>query len=505
MSGTRGAVSARLRGDDFQGRIFWTEAMRMFDRHPRVERVGIEVSSYKHFDDVVVLYRDGHGRDCDLELHQAKYHVRNDDTLSWDAMMDPGWLGVANQSLLQRLLEAHRQHRGRANLYFTTPWTVDPTDSLSKLMTGFSNKLNLDLLFNGRPRSVQAKVRKNLLGHLNCGEQELRAALSRLQIRDRVKLDPMQAFLDERLERHNFVPVGDSPTNMYDELARKIIQAGPNIFNAPELRALLEKAGLSDSAIAPGSGARLVGIRSFERQAVYLDEEMDELLDFLPFFEDRSLRRDFSWNTDIGPRVHQFMTRIDDERRTDVELHLHCKLSIAYSAGAAISRKSSTRYSCRQPGHRGVELWRVSEGAGARPEETWIVEDITLNHDAPDVAVAVAVSNDSAKDARLYVERNLPTVGRLLILEPVNGIGQRAVRNGAHAYDMGETFATMVNDKRTPEERKALLHLLPSVPASVAFTMGRAGNRLGPTQLYEFALKRNDPEGYSPSLLLNTA
>jgi hypothetical protein len=35
--------------------------------------------------------------------------------------------------------------------------------------------------------------------------------------------------------------------------------------------------------------------------------------------------------------------------------------------------------------------------------------------------------------------------------------------------------------------------------------MGRAGSRLGPTQLYEFALERNDTEGYSPSILLNTA
>ena len=502
--GVRGAVAARMRGDDFQGRIFWTEAMRMFDRHPVVERVGIEVSDYKHFDDVVVLYRDGHGRDHDIELHQAKFHVRNSGALSWDSMMEPGWLGVVKQSLIQRILEAHRHQGGRARLYFTTPWTVDIADPLSKLLVGNSERLDVDVLFAGGPQSAQGKAREKLLAHLSCDEQELREALCRLRIRDRANLGRMQTQLDQRLEQHNFVPVGDLPTNAYDDLARKIIQDGPNTFNAVELMALLEKSGLIDTVAVASPAPWLVGIRSFERQAVYLDEQMDELLDLLPLFDDRFLRDGFSWNEDVRPRVREFMTRIDNERRNDVELHLHCKLSIAYVAGSAVSRKSSTRYSFRQSGQRGTQIWRVNEGMGAKPEETWIVGEVELRQDAPDVAVAVSVSNDSTKDARLYVERWLPSVGRLLILEPIGGAGQRAVRDGAHAYDMGETFANIVNEKRTPEQRRSLLHILPSVPASVAFTMGRAGCRLGPTQLYEFALERNDPEGYSPSISLNT-
>ena len=60
-------------------------------------------------------------------------------------------------------------------------------------------------------------------------------------------------------------------------------------------------------------------------------------------------------------------------------------------------------------------------------------------------------------------------------------------------------------ETRTTDERRRPLHVFAAVPHTVAFTMGRAGNRLGPTQMYEFALERNDPEGYSPSMLLNTA
>jgi hypothetical protein len=503
VSGIRGAVAARLRGDDFQSRIFWTEAMRMFDRRPRVERVAIEVSDNKHFDDVVVLYGMGHGRDHDLECHQAKFHGRNTDALSWEAMISPGWLGVTGLSLMQRVLEAHRQHAGRANLYFTTPWTVDINDALSKLLMGASERLDVNVLFAGGPTSQQGRARAKLIKHLGCEEQELREALSRLRIRDRANLERMQSFLDYRLEAHNFVPVGDLAVNAYDDLARKIIQGEINTFNSTELRVLLDKAGLIDTASAARLAPWRVGIRSFERQAVYLDEEMDELLDLLPLFDGRFLRDDLTWNGDIGPRVRDFMTQIDDQRRDDVELHLHCQLSVAFGAGAAVSRKSATRYAFRQPGQRGTEIWRVNEGVGAKPEETWTVGDVDLRQDAPDVAVAVAVSNDSTQDARVYVERNLPSVGRLLILEPVGGVGQRTVRDGAHAFDLGETFANVVNEKRTREQRKSLVHVLPSVPASVAFTMGRASSRLGPTQLYEFALERNDPEGYSPSISLN--
>jgi hypothetical protein len=420
-------------------------------------------------------------------------------------MMSPGWLGAADLSLIQRVLEAHRQHGGRANLYFTTPWTVDINDALSKLLLGGNERLDVPVLFVGGPASKQGQARAKLLEHLGCDEQELRDALSRLRIRDRANLERMQTYLDYRLEGHNFVPVGDLPVNAYDDLARKIIQGGPNMFNATELLALLDEAKLIDTAAAARPAPWRVGIRSFERQAFYLDEQMDELLDLLPFFGERSLRDDLTWNGDIGPRVREFMMRTDDQGRDDIELHLHCKLSIAYAAGAAISRKSATRYSFRQPGQRGTEIWRVNEGIGGKAEETWAVQDIELRQDAPDVAVAVAVSTASGDDARLYVERNLPEVGRLLVLEPVNGVGQRAVRDGAHAYDMGETFAGIVNQKRTPDQRKRLLHVLPSVPAAVAFTMGRAGSHLGPTQLYEFAPERNDPEGYSPSILLNTA
>ncbi len=504
-SGTAGAVAARDQGGDYQARLFWLEALRMLDPHPRVARVGIEQSEYTHFDDVVVIYNDGHGLDYDIECHQAKFHVRPDGSLSWESMMSPAWMNVKKMSLMQRLVAADRQHKGRAALYLTTPWSFHPEDALAKMVSNVDDEFIVSALFDDKLKSDAAKMRAALIEHIGCDEAELRSAVSRWRIRNDSSLVRLQRRLDDRLARFRFKTVGDRQINVYDELARKLIQAKTGPLDAAQLRVLFEKEELLENVEAPVAEPWRVGIRSFKRQATYLEEEMDELLDLLDLFDDRYLRDGLTWSNDVGPRVDDFVSSLDDDRRSDVELHLHCKLSIAYAAGGAVSRKSSTRYSFRQTGPRGVEIWRLTEGAGATADDTWMVEDIRLREDAPDVAVAVAVSSDSGADARTYIENRIPSVGRLLVLRPVGGSGQRAVRDGAHAFDLGETFAEIVNRERTSEQRRQLLHVLPAVPATVAFTMGRAGSRLGPTQLYEFALERNDPEGYSPSILLNTA
>jgi hypothetical protein len=504
-SGTAAGIGARDQGADFQARLFWFEALRLLDPHPRLERVGIEQGEYKHFDDIVCFYKDGLGLDRDVDCHQVKFHVWSDGSITWANVMSPEWIGAKELSLMQRLLIAHKRHNGRAHLYLTSPWQPHPDDSIAGMVDNVNEKFVVEKLLRGGPRSANGKVRASLLAHTGSSEDDLLAALGRWRIRVRPSLEAVQQNLDDRLARHHFQPVGNLQANVYDDLARKLIQSQTPAFNATTLLALMESEGLVVRDQTTVAEPWRVGIRSFAKQAVYLEEEMDELLDFLDLFDGRDLRPGVTWNNDVRPRIRDFVSRLDDAQRDDVELHLHCKISIAYAAGCAVSSKSSTRYSVRQGGSRGAEIWRLSGGAGATAADSWSVEDVTIREDAPDVAVAVAVTNDSGPDARTYVERHVPAVGRLLILRPANGPGRTAVRDGAHAVDLGDTFAAIVNGSRTSDERRRPLHVLAAVPHTVAFTMGRAGNRLGPTQMYEFALERNDPEGYSPSMLLNTA
>lgn len=504
-SGTAAGIAARDQGGDFQARLFWLEALRLLDAHPRLERVGIEQGEYKHFDDIVCFYKNGLGLDRDVDCHQVKFHVWSDGSITWANLMSPAWLGAKNLSFLQRLLLAHKRHGGRAYLYFTNPWHPHPDDNIAGMIDRLNGQFAVDKFLDGGPGSANGKVRAALLAHAGPNADVLFDALSRLRIRVSPSLEEVQQNLNYRLERHHFLPVGDVRINPYDELARKLIQFGPRVLDATALRDLLDSEGLVLRAESSVTEPWRVGIRSFAKQAVYLEEEMDELLDFVELFDGRDLRPGITWNADVRPRVRDFVSHIDDAQRDDVEFHLHCKISIAYAAGCAVSSKSSTRYSVRQGGPRGAEIWRLSSGAGATTADSWSVEDVKLREDAPDVAVAVTVTNDSGADARTYIERHIPAVGRLLILRPLNGPGRTAVRDGAHAVDLGDTYAAIVNGARTTDERRRPLHVLAAVPHTVAFAMGRAGNRLGPTQMYEFALERNDPEGYSPSMLLNTA
>ncbi|MBG1259733.1 hypothetical protein [Nostoc commune] len=53
----RGAIAARIQGDDYQARWFWFQICRLFSERTKVVRVGYEANNIKSFDDVVVYYQ----------------------------------------------------------------------------------------------------------------------------------------------------------------------------------------------------------------------------------------------------------------------------------------------------------------------------------------------------------------------------------------------------------------------------------------------------------------
>jgi hypothetical protein len=98
---------ARQHGDDYQARIFWLEACRLFSRHSKVRRVAYEFKGIKSFDDVAVIYSspipDERGGTIIADYYQAKYHVDLTGSLTWKALIDPEAIGASSVSLLERL------------------------------------------------------------------------------------------------------------------------------------------------------------------------------------------------------------------------------------------------------------------------------------------------------------------------------------------------------------------------------------------------------------------
>jgi len=504
MGGTAGAIAARMQGDDYQARWFFIQALRMLDNGSPVTRVGLEQGHFPWFDDIITHYAAGaRSARRPADAHQIKFHVVADGALSLAALANPAFIGSTRTSLLQRIIESYRARGGDADIVLMSPWGIKHDDLLAKMaQTGTDGSLRLHLLFDGKDKSDAAESRRTLLAHADVNEHEMREALDCFRVEMTPSLPRLQSMLDDKLARHGFRTVGEEAlANIYDDLGRKLIGRTVREFDKHSLRALLHDEGLNEKE-EPRFAPVRVGIRSFVRQAEYLDE-FTTLLDLLDDFEQRNLRPNATW-ANVRNRVLDFMTQVDDARHHDVEMHLSCHISIAYAAGRAVSAKSGTRYIVHQTGQRGAFDWDLSVRSDGSAEDLWCVRQVHLREDAPDVAVAVCLTHSIADDVKYYVERHVPAAGMLLVFEPVGGPSQTSVRDGGHAAAIAETFDHILATQRTPEQRQAMLHLFAAAPNGFTFALGRAARRIASTTLYEYDFERKNPEGYSPSIILNT-
>src|SRR6266545_7120355 len=129
------AVVPRMQGDDYQARLFWILACRLFDDRPKVIRVANEKENIKFFDDVAVFSTNGmvdhQGHALSADYYQIKFHVTAAGDITWEGMTDPAFINASSVSILQRLKNAQRQCApdglgSRFTLY--TPWFVRSGD-----------------------------------------------------------------------------------------------------------------------------------------------------------------------------------------------------------------------------------------------------------------------------------------------------------------------------------------------------------------------------------------
>lgn len=503
MAGSARAIAARIQGDDYQARWFFIQALRMLDRGSPVTSVALEQGHFPWFDDIVTRYAPGRPTRRAADAHQVKFHIVADGALSFESMVDPRFLGSTTTSLLQRIVEANRATGGEADVVLMSPWVVHPDDLLASMaQTGTDGTLRLPLLFDGKQKTAAAKMRRKLAAHAGVAEDELRDALDRFRVEVTPSLPRLQSMLDDKLDRHRLVTVGEMAIgNIYDDLGRKLIGRPNREFDATAFRTLLHEEGLFQTGEARTEPMR-VGIRSFIRQAEYLDE-FTTLLDLLDAFDGRYIHSEGGWNA-VRDRVEAFVTGVDDRHIEDIEMHLSCHISIAFAAGHAVSAQSTTRYLVHQPGLRGGSDWDLSTRAAGTPESFWSMREVCLREGAPDVAVALGLTHTIADDVIYYVGRHVPTVGTILVLEPVGGSSQTAVRDGAHAAALAEAFDHLLATHRSPEQRMAMLHLFAAAPNGFTFALGHAARRVARTTLYEYDFVRKSPQGYSAAIILDT-
>jgi hypothetical protein len=501
MSSTLGAaaqIAARMQGDDYQARWFFLQAMRMFDPKSNVVSVGLEQKMFPWFDDVITHYSAKNRRNRTIDAHQVKFHVAANNAISFPGLRDPGFIN-SSSSLVQHILQMHRARAGDTDAILVTPWTIEPTDLLgSMVLSGTDGSLRLNLLFDGKKRSQAAQVRGELMEHCGVDETELRALLERFRIEPAISLNQLGARLDDKLARHGFVTVGENAqASIYDDLGRKLIAGDVRTFDREALRKLLRDEGLTNSA---DSQAPLrVGIRSFIRQAEYLDDYVYPLLDLLDAFDGRALSEKSSWR-EVGDRVRSFTSSIDDARHDTIEIYLSCHPSIAFAAGRAVSPKSGTRYLAHQPGRSGAAIWDLSARGASKNGDAWSFTVTHLRADAPDVALSIGVTHSIGQDVRQYLQRHVHSVGTLIEAQPKEGCGFGVIRDGAHAIRLAESLAQDLTAQLSPEQRRSKMHIFLSAPNALVFALGRASHRIPDAVIYEYEFEKGDPEGYSPAI-----
>lgn len=230
-----------------------------------------------------------------------------------------------------------------------------------------------------------------------------------------------------------------------------------------------------------------LGIRSMVDYGADMEARNFEVLNLIPFFEGRRIREQGMWQSEVFPRLRDFFAQHINPRRP-VELDFAAHSSIAFAAGWLLESKSGLDVRVIQrisaDGHL---AWHPKDGP-AGEEPLWVDRpDLVLSPEAPDVALAMAVSQPevAAQVEAFLQEQNLP-VGRIIDAVIAPEPGSRSVLGGAHALRLAQTLLPRLR-RRAPHERRGTLHLFCAAPNALLFYLGQLARFIDRIVLYEYA------------------
>lgn len=496
-------------GFDYQARVFWIQASRLFMPGTQVVTVGFEVDHARGFDDVSVVYDgavDEHFAPLRSDHYSVKFHVDQSAGITYEALTDPAFINATSESFLQKLHRVQRAYAPDgtgARFYLVSPWRPVPGDALGDLFDTATGGLRIDKLFGDRKKRLFREVRRTWAMDLNLeDEEELRVILRPLRFQTaHATLADLTATMSRDLREAGFRPIEEpADVSLYDDLPYKLVGAKRREFGRDELERLARIHGVwvgrptSDDVRT----TRQVAVRSFMRGAERLHEQVEDITCVSHLFSNRQVSDPRHWNETILSEVEQFTRRLIAEPCVH-HLHLPAHGSIAFAVGYHLDAKT------------GAEVYPVQTGRGAwvpdarspqPPTETLFDVTSTAMHAGGDgVAVALSITHDVAGDVEHFVRAQLPGVGRLLHLRALPEPNPSVVRDATHALHLAQAIVAEVR-RRSAAERQATLHLFFAAPTALAFFLGQRARGFGPLVLYEYAFDSNLPGGYNASIRL---
>lgn len=468
-------------------------------------KVGYEHDLIRSFDDITVHYQkpiiDTSYGEVNVDFFQVKFRMRPEHPITWDALMNPDFIGATSISLLERLRNGVVELREQDLIGRFTLFAPQPIgDDLRHLITNTSSAFDLNKLFDGRPRTEQAKVRRKLLDHLGItSEDDLRKILAPLRIQQAPDLDELREQASTYFVQAGMHPWnGTERANRYDDLPRKIAQSGLKVFDREQFEAILQAEELIVAAPQRiGAPPRRLGIKSYAKHTERMREETDALCCLLEFFDERQIRETALWDTKIRPIVEQFL-RDSPMDATAVDLTLAVHPTIAFTAGWYADPKSPIDFAPMQFG----SAWRPDRSS-TRPAHLWQATIHEAHNDGLDCAVCVSATHNTFADASDYISRMCPSVGKIIHLEIEGGHGNGSIRDGTHAYHLAAAAADEIIPHVGRGSNRGSVHLFASAPNALIFLLGQLSHRLGCVVLYEYDFKREDDYPYTRTLTLS--
>lgn len=501
------AVAARMYGDDYQARVFWLQACRLFDDRTKVTAVEIEAANIKSLDDVVVHYSGMTDTDGDVianDYYQVKFHMALNGAITWKEMIDPAFINASSVSLLQRIKNAQEQFApdGRGcRFYIYSPWGIHPDDSLAKVLSNVDGRIRWETLAEGGERSEMGKLRVAWREHLGLGsDEELRVVLAPVRFEQGHSHAQIERTLNDKLRLAGLKAVEEGAMNHpYEGLARKLVQSGRAKIDRKAAEALCKRENLWIGKTPLEPDTRRIGIRSFVRFAENLEDETDEILCLLKHFDGRYLRDAGDWDKVILPDVRDFLRRcVQPGSRCLIHLPVHG--TIAFLSGWCLDQKSGVNVALVQTGVQGRQLWQLNPcDADTSTFSDWQVTSLPMAQGKGDIALAISITHDIEHDVAAYVERCVPSISRIMHCD-ISATGGAAIRGADHAGYLARRLSGLLKAQRTNEERSGRLHIFFAAPNAFVFFLGQLSRSFGPLTLYEYDFESNLPGAYCPSV-----
>ncbi|MCW3814449.1 SAVED domain-containing protein [Micromonospora sp. DR5-3] len=422
------------------------------------------------FDDLVVLRNSG--ADC-------YYQIKSSNTD--ETVVNAEWLTTATATKGKSPLQhfhttwaANRHDNPRPHFQLITNRAFDPDDPILKLHDKYTNTVGR-LLRPKTPRSAAGKQRKIWANHLGITEAELLDFLDEFELHHeggetswtRQARDAMRAA---------GLRVDDDAVLRGRDLVRDWVKTGAG----PQTRdAIREQVAQAD--LLARQGTLIFAVHAVDRPAHSLQPVVT--LDFVDLYdgatdrERRQLRNPDDWQAVVMPSLTSKIRDLEAFGVRRVHITGAMRLPMWFATGVRLPDIRGWVVSADQ---RNVEWCSDAPPADVEAQELRRVE---LGQ-GEDLAVAIALTHNVAKDVEDYLRRGALPVCDFLTLGPPDGPGQTAVPDAAFAVGWAHAARARIVDV-VRQSRAPRLHLFFAAPAGAALMIGHHWNLLPPTTVYE--------------------